>query len=77
MQLFAKISADVNSILNGLQGNIRELEVKINAFVQKEQQVYKHATRYFYFFYIVAFVLTLFIFSPSVRIKQEDIKEFN
>ncbi|XP_009786965.1 kinesin-like protein KIN-5D isoform X1 [Nicotiana sylvestris] len=38
MDLFAKISADVNSILNGLQGNIRELEVKINAFVQKEQQ---------------------------------------
>ncbi|TMW94755.1 hypothetical protein EJD97_009824 [Solanum chilense] len=36
--LVGKISADVNAILNGLQGNIRELEVKINAFVQQEQQ---------------------------------------
>ncbi|OIT08625.1 PREDICTED: kinesin-like protein KIN-5D isoform X2 [Nicotiana attenuata] len=44
MDLVAKISADVNAILNGLQGNIRELEVKINAFVQKEQQ--NQTTRY-------------------------------
>ncbi|WMV44840.1 hypothetical protein MTR67_038225 [Solanum verrucosum] len=36
--LVGKISADVNAILNGLQGNIRELEVKINAFVRQEQQ---------------------------------------
>ncbi|XP_016493310.1 kinesin-like protein KIN-5D isoform X1 [Nicotiana tabacum] len=38
MVFVAKISADVNAILNGLQGNITELEVKISAFVQKEQQ---------------------------------------
>ncbi|MCD7452807.1 Kinesin- protein 11 [Datura stramonium] len=38
MDLVEKISADVNAILNGLQGNIRELGVKINAFVRQEQQ---------------------------------------
>ncbi|XP_060201676.1 kinesin-like protein KIN-5D isoform X2 [Lycium barbarum] len=38
LNLVGKISADVNAILNGLQGNIRELDVKINAFVQQEQQ---------------------------------------
>lgn len=46
VQLVGKISADVNAILNGLQGNIRELEVKINAFVRQEQQVHKHATNF-------------------------------
>lgn len=52
MQLVEKISADVYAILNGLQGNIKELEVKINAFVRQEQQVHKHAKfsfRYSYF----------------------------
>ncbi|KAK4349060.1 hypothetical protein RND71_031815 [Anisodus tanguticus] len=38
MDLVGKISADVNAVLNSLQGNIRELEVKINAFVRQEQQ---------------------------------------
>ncbi|KAF3621187.1 putative succinate dehydrogenase assembly factor 1 -like protein, mitochondrial-like [Capsicum annuum] len=38
MDLVGKISADINDVLNGLQGSIRELEVKINAFVRQEQQ---------------------------------------
>ncbi|CAN4121640.1 unnamed protein product [Withania somnifera] len=44
VQLVGKISADVNAILNGLQGNIRELKAKTNAFLQQEQQY--HTRRY-------------------------------
>ncbi|KAM3341057.1 kinesin-like protein KIN-5D [Capsicum galapagoense] len=44
MDLVGKISADINDVLNGLQGSIRELEVKINAFVRQEQQY--HTRRY-------------------------------
>lgn len=46
MQLVGKISADINDVLNGLQGSIRELEVKINAFVRQEQQVHRHALNF-------------------------------
>lgn len=74
VQLVGKISADVNAILNGLQGNIRELEVKINAFVRQEQQVHKHAINFLpdtlNFVYPTSFIFSI------ISIKQEDIMKF-
>ncbi|CAH9078298.1 unnamed protein product [Cuscuta epithymum] len=38
MELVAKISSDIGSVLNGLENNFNGLELKMKAFLQQEQQ---------------------------------------
>ncbi|KAH0637897.1 hypothetical protein KY289_037812 [Solanum tuberosum] len=77
--LVGKISADVNAILNGLQGNIRELEVKINAFVRQEQQ---YQTRRYHEIQITSEVLlnffkTLNTYISKLRLMDEKSQTIN
>uniref|UniRef100_M0ZPI7 Kinesin-like protein n=1 Tax=Solanum tuberosum TaxID=4113 RepID=M0ZPI7_SOLTU len=77
--LVGKISADVNAILNGLQGNIRELEVKINAFVRQEQQ---YQTRRYHEIQISSEVLlnffkTLNTYISKLRLMDEKSQTIN
>ncbi|KAK4342960.1 hypothetical protein RND71_038776 [Anisodus tanguticus] len=77
--LVGKISTDVNAILNGLQGNIRELEVKINAFVRQEQQ---YQTRRYQEIQITSEVLlnffkTLNTYISKLRLMDEKSQSIN
>ncbi|KAJ8532890.1 hypothetical protein K7X08_015779 [Anisodus acutangulus] len=79
MDLVGKISTDVNAILNGLQGNIRELEVKINAFVRQEQQ---YQTRRYQEIQITSEVLlnffkTLNTYISKLRLMDEKSQSIN
>lgn len=79
MDLVEKISADVNAILNGLQGNIRELEAKINAFVRQEQQ---YQTRRYQEIQITSKVLlnffkTLNTYISKLRLMDEKSQSIN
>ncbi|XP_059305688.1 kinesin-like protein KIN-5D isoform X3 [Lycium ferocissimum] len=79
INLVGKFSADVNAILNGLQGNIRELEVKINAFVRQEQQ---YQTRRYQEVQITSEVLlnffkTLNLYISKLRLTDEKSQTIN
>ncbi|KAK6779663.1 hypothetical protein RDI58_021847 [Solanum bulbocastanum] len=79
MDLVGKISADLNATLNGLRGNIRELEVKINAFVRQEQQ---YQTRRYHEIQITSEVLlnffkTLNTYISKLRLMDEKSQSIN